>query len=88
MATTSKHGSAPIVLRSDGFPEWSHEYAAAWIGLLVTPVSSRAGSRLPHPTTDATTSAPKPKDRFIKTSEAPGKPEPAWGPGRPSFLSC
>ncbi|MGA2007678.1 MAG: MarR family winged helix-turn-helix transcriptional regulator [Solirubrobacteraceae bacterium] len=36
MATTSKHGSAPIVLRSDGFPEWSHEYAAAWIGLLAT----------------------------------------------------
>ncbi len=36
MATTSKPDSSPIVLRSDGFPEWRHEYAAAWIGLLAT----------------------------------------------------
>ena len=36
MATTSKRSSPPIVTRSDGFPEWSHEYAAAWIGLLAT----------------------------------------------------
>ena len=36
MATSSKPTSSPIVLRSDGFPEWSHEYAAAWIGLLAT----------------------------------------------------
>jgi DNA-binding MarR family transcriptional regulator len=35
MATTSKRSSA-IVLRSDGFPQWSHEYAAAWIGMLAT----------------------------------------------------
>ena len=26
----------PIVLRADGFPEWSHGHAAAWIGLLAT----------------------------------------------------
>ena len=26
----------PIVLRDDGFPEWSHGHAAAWIGLLST----------------------------------------------------
>jgi DNA-binding MarR family transcriptional regulator len=32
----SKHDNPPIVLRSDGFPEWSHECAAAWIGLLAT----------------------------------------------------
>ncbi|MGD0386328.1 MAG: MarR family transcriptional regulator [Solirubrobacteraceae bacterium] len=36
MATTAKDPGTPIVLRSDGFPEWSHEYAAAWIGLLAT----------------------------------------------------
>jgi DNA-binding MarR family transcriptional regulator len=36
MATTSKRTTSPIVVRSDGFPEWSHEYAAAWIGLLAT----------------------------------------------------
>jgi DNA-binding MarR family transcriptional regulator len=28
--------SCPIVLRADGFPEWSEGYAAAWIGLLAT----------------------------------------------------
>jgi hypothetical protein len=26
----------PIVCNADGFPQWSHEYAAAWIGLLAT----------------------------------------------------
>jgi len=36
MATTSTQAGTPIVLRSDGFPGWSHEYAAAWIGLLAT----------------------------------------------------
>jgi DNA-binding MarR family transcriptional regulator len=28
--------SDPIVCRADGFPLWSHDYAAAWIGLLAT----------------------------------------------------
>jgi DNA-binding MarR family transcriptional regulator len=37
MATSSKRGSSSaIVLRGDGFPEWSPEYAAAWIGMLAT----------------------------------------------------
>jgi DNA-binding MarR family transcriptional regulator len=36
MATSSKHSSDAIVLNADGFPRWSHEYAAAWIGLLAT----------------------------------------------------
>src|ERR1019366_9921409 len=26
----------PIVLRADGFPQWSHRYAASWLGLLAT----------------------------------------------------
>jgi DNA-binding MarR family transcriptional regulator len=29
-------GVPAIVLRADGFPQWSHNYAAAWIGLLST----------------------------------------------------
>jgi DNA-binding MarR family transcriptional regulator len=32
----SQRASDPVVLRPDGFPEWSHDYAAAWIGLLAT----------------------------------------------------
>ena len=36
MATSSKPSNAAIVLRSDGFPEWSHDHAGAWIGLLAT----------------------------------------------------
>jgi DNA-binding MarR family transcriptional regulator len=35
MATSSPNKAAPIE-RSDGFPQWSREYAAAWIGLLAT----------------------------------------------------
>src|ERR1700722_19175213 len=37
MASTAPQTSeCPIVLRADGFPEWSHGHAAAWLGLLVT----------------------------------------------------
>lgn len=37
MASTAPQTSeCPIVLRADGFPEWSHGHAAAWIGLLGT----------------------------------------------------
>ncbi len=36
MATSSRQTDCAIVLRPDGFPEWSHDYASAWIGLLAT----------------------------------------------------
>jgi len=37
MASTAPQTSeCPIVLRADGFPEWSEGHAAAWIGLLGT----------------------------------------------------
>ncbi len=36
MAATSKSATEAIVPNADGFPQWSHEYAAAWIGLLAT----------------------------------------------------
>ena len=36
MATSSKHQGSAIVRCADGFPQWSEEYAAAWIGLLAT----------------------------------------------------
>jgi DNA-binding MarR family transcriptional regulator len=36
MATSTKHTRSPIVCNGDGFPQWSREYAAAWIGLLAT----------------------------------------------------
>jgi DNA-binding MarR family transcriptional regulator len=38
MSSSAPQTSAgpPIVVRSDGFPEWSHGYAAAWIGMLAT----------------------------------------------------
>jgi DNA-binding MarR family transcriptional regulator len=37
MASSAPQTSeCPIVLRDDGFPEWSHGHAAAWIGLLAT----------------------------------------------------
>src|ERR1700690_97732 len=28
--------NCPIILRPAGFPQWRHEYAGAWIGLLAT----------------------------------------------------
>src|SRR5271155_1789451 len=36
MAATSERSRAPIVCKSDGFPQWSDEYGAAWLGLLGT----------------------------------------------------
>src|SRR5271166_5584900 len=36
MTATSKTASEAIVPNADGFPQWSDEYAAAWIGLLAT----------------------------------------------------
>jgi DNA-binding MarR family transcriptional regulator len=36
MSTTSRNGTEAIVRNAGGFPQWSHEYAAAWIGLLAT----------------------------------------------------
>jgi len=36
MAISPKQANSPIVCNSDGFPQWSHEYAAAWLGLLAT----------------------------------------------------
>jgi DNA-binding MarR family transcriptional regulator len=36
MAAISPHTTVPIVVGPDGFPQWSHDYAAAWIGLLAT----------------------------------------------------
>jgi DNA-binding MarR family transcriptional regulator len=36
MATSSRQTRSAIVLRPDGFPEWRHDCAGAWIGLLAT----------------------------------------------------
>src|ERR1700686_5242454 len=36
MATISPQPTPPVVAGPDGFPQWSHDYAAAWIGLLAT----------------------------------------------------
>jgi DNA-binding MarR family transcriptional regulator len=36
MATSSESASSAIVLGCDGFPQWSPEYAGAWLGLLAT----------------------------------------------------
>ena len=36
MASISPQTTSAVVLGPDGFPQWSHDYAAAWIGLLAT----------------------------------------------------
>ena len=36
MASISPQTTLSVVVGPDGFPQWSHDYAAAWIGLLAT----------------------------------------------------